>query len=192
VTFDPDPARPAARRSARTDPEEVIVMRTEETRARLEQERERLTVARDALRLHAGPTGGAQREDTGELSGMDEHVADVASDTLEREVDLAVLHSLDAAVAAIDAALDRLAAGCYGRCEVCGGPIGEARLRALPQATRCLRDQNAAEVADAALRDGLLHSASEMEAVAHLDLLPVEDPRPTLPPAEEGAMHVVP
>jgi RNA polymerase-binding transcription factor DksA len=162
-----------------------------EARSQLEAERRRLEVARDALRMHAGADGGSQRDDTGELSGMDEHVADVASDTLEREVDLAVLHSLETALASIDAALERLASGRYGRCEVCGGPIGSARLRALPDATRCLDDQYAAETVDAALRDDVLHSATEFEAVAHLDLLPVDDRR-TPPAAEEGAMHVVP
>jgi RNA polymerase-binding transcription factor DksA len=38
----------------------------------------------------------------------------------------------------IDAALRRIEAGTYGRCEVCGGAIGEARLEALPTATQCV------------------------------------------------------
>ena len=41
----------------------------------------------------------------------------------------------------IDAALARIAAGTYGRCESCGGPIGRDRLQALPTATRCIRCQ---------------------------------------------------
>jgi RNA polymerase-binding transcription factor DksA len=36
-------------------------------------------------------------------------------------------------------ALERLKAGHYGRCEDCGAPISEARLQALPEATRCLQ-----------------------------------------------------
>jgi DnaK suppressor protein len=36
---------------------------------------------------------------------------------------------------AIDAALDRIRRGEYGRCEICGDPIPEARLRASPTAT---------------------------------------------------------
>ena len=40
-------------------------------------------------------------------------------------------------LAAIDAALKRLAAGTYGECEGCGGPVGQQRLRALPEARLC-------------------------------------------------------
>ncbi|HEX7126113.1 MAG TPA: TraR/DksA C4-type zinc finger protein [Thermodesulfobacteriota bacterium] len=36
---------------------------------------------------------------------------------------------------AINAALQRIADGTYGLCKVCGGPIPEARLRAMPTAT---------------------------------------------------------
>jgi RNA polymerase-binding protein DksA len=38
----------------------------------------------------------------------------------------------------IDAALDRLTAGLYGKCEKCGQEIGIDRLRALPTATLCI------------------------------------------------------
>ena len=39
----------------------------------------------------------------------------------------------------IDAALGRIEGGRYGMCEVCGGAIGRGRLRAMPEARRCLR-----------------------------------------------------
>lgn len=38
----------------------------------------------------------------------------------------------------VDRALARLASGDYGRCARCGGPIGSARLEALPAAERCV------------------------------------------------------
>lgn len=41
------------------------------------------------------------------------------------------------ALAEIEAALDRLAAGTYGRCEQCGRAIAAALLSALPQARYC-------------------------------------------------------
>jgi DnaK suppressor protein len=41
------------------------------------------------------------------------------------------------ALAEIEAALDRLQRGTYGRCEECGRPIGTALLSARPQARYC-------------------------------------------------------
>ncbi|MCW2583699.1 MAG: hypothetical protein JWQ53_2489 [Klenkia sp.] len=41
-------------------------------------------------------------------------------------------------LAELDAAVARVAAGTYGRCEVCGLPIGEARLAARPAARTCI------------------------------------------------------
>ncbi len=41
-------------------------------------------------------------------------------------------------LAEIDAALERMDAGSWGRCETCGGAIGRGRLRALPEARHCL------------------------------------------------------
>lgn len=39
----------------------------------------------------------------------------------------------------VQAALDRIDAGTYGRCLLCGGRIERARLEALPECDRCLR-----------------------------------------------------
>lgn len=39
---------------------------------------------------------------------------------------------------AIEAALLRMRQGTWGRCTQCGGAIGTQRLRALPEATRCI------------------------------------------------------
>ncbi len=73
------------------------------------------------------------------------------SDPLDRDWDEQVpqrendetLDALDAAgrrqLEAIDAALGRLEAGSYGRCERCGHPIEEGRLEALPTAATCAR-----------------------------------------------------
>jgi len=44
----------------------------------------------------------------------------------------------------IRGALRRMEEGTYGRCEACQRPIGERRLRALPQAAACVRCARAA------------------------------------------------
>jgi RNA polymerase-binding transcription factor DksA len=63
----------------------------------------------------------------------------------EGGADVALLESLDQTVRQIDAALSRLHAGAYGRCDVCAGAISLARLRAVPFATRCVPCQSAKE-----------------------------------------------
>jgi len=66
-------------------------------------------------------------------------------DNLDRAADLEphdVLENLQAAeareLAEIEAALQRLESGTYGRCERCGGFIGMLRLRAVPEARFCM------------------------------------------------------
>lgn len=46
----------------------------------------------------------------------------------------------------VDAALNRMALGCYGACSDCGGRIGYARLRVTPEARRCGPCQSRAAV----------------------------------------------
>jgi DnaK suppressor protein len=45
----------------------------------------------------------------------------------------------------IEASLDRIQTGGYGVCDACGGGIAEARLAALPWATRCVACQERQE-----------------------------------------------
>ena len=52
-----------------------------------------------------------------------------------------------AELAAIDAALERVAQGLYGQCQDCGVTIPEARLNAYPSALRCVNCQGAFEKA---------------------------------------------
>lgn len=51
-----------------------------------------------------------------------------------------LMHSPDAhhELKEIEAALERMETGTWGRCETCGGAIGRGRLRALPEARHCL------------------------------------------------------
>jgi RNA polymerase-binding transcription factor DksA len=50
----------------------------------------------------------------------------------------ALLASAEAHVTELQAAGERLAAGEYGRCEVCGTAIGADRLEAVPTTRRCV------------------------------------------------------
>ncbi len=69
----------------------------------------------------------------------DEHDPEGATLAFERQHTAALLEQAREQVAAIDAALARLAEGRYGRCDRCGQPIGEDRLAARPAALTCVR-----------------------------------------------------
>ena len=63
----------------------------------------------------------------------------------ERELEFALGERELAELAALDAALARLAAGTYGECADCGKHIPPARLHASPEALRCIHCQEQEE-----------------------------------------------
>jgi len=63
----------------------------------------------------------------------------------ERELEFALGERETAELAAIDAALARIAAGTYGQCTDCGVTIPAARLQASPEAQRCIPCQEKVE-----------------------------------------------
>jgi DnaK suppressor protein len=71
--------------------------------------------------------------------------ANWATATLEDEIQVALMDRQSRQVAQIEAALDRLTRGDYGRCHDCEEFIGLPRLKALPFAQRCNRCQARAE-----------------------------------------------
>jgi RNA polymerase-binding transcription factor DksA len=161
-------------------------MRSSDARSLLEAERVRLTTVRASL-AHDGLDVESQRRSIGELSGSDEHLADVASETAAREAELSLLASVVAELAEVEAALARLAVGSYGTCVQCGRPIADDRLEAVPATQYCVEHQAMAERADAVTADHGCARAMEAEAFAHLDLLPQDDDVVELS-AEESAV----
>lgn len=65
---------------------------------------------------------------------MHDEVADFLEDLEERE---ATEGELENRLVKINAALERIAAGTYGACHICGKPIEDERLAANPAATTC-------------------------------------------------------
>ena len=82
---------------------------------------------------------GDMRESLGELSLIDNHPADVATEVYERSRDVAQHDRLLHRVEAIDVALGRFDQGEYGVCEHCGQEILFERLEALPYTTVCTK-----------------------------------------------------
>jgi len=110
-------------------------------RETLESERTRLRAALVSVN-HATSLS----EETGDLSiGTDDHIADSATETFMRELDGGLEENAEHLLEAIEGALERIEDGSYGSCEVCGRPIGEERLEAVPWATLCIDDKRAQE-----------------------------------------------
>lgn len=110
----------------------------------LSEERTRLERVRGGV---VGELGDPAEEHTAlaETSGVDQHPADVGTERFERDKDMSIVAGIDAELVDIESALRRLEHGAYGTCEVCGRPIGEARLRARPATRYCIKDQVSVE-----------------------------------------------
>lgn len=70
--------------------------------------------------------------------GMESDLADQADVVMSREGNAAILADLEARYDTILSALVRIEKKTYGKCEVCGKAIEEARLEADPSATTCV------------------------------------------------------
>src|SRR5436309_6728692 len=119
-------------------------MQPDDARDRLVDERDRLEHVRagfDAEHLH----DESEDESTSELSHLAQHSADVATETFEREKDFSILEQVEAELADVDHALQRLDDGTYGTCEACGNTISDERLEAMPAARFCIAHQAEAE-----------------------------------------------
>lgn len=114
-------------------PEEVA-----EARAELLDEIERL---RAEIASSEAAVAGLLRD--GGDSGGDE--ADTGSKNITREYELALAANTREMLTQAQHALQRLDEGTYGLCEVCGRPIGKARMQAFPRATLCLDDKQKQE-----------------------------------------------
>ena len=107
---------------------------SEHFRNRLREERKRVKEAIDYL--HEENPGSV--EDETQDSTADNHPADVATVTFDRELDYSLEENEERLLTAIDAALARIEEGTFGICRTCAQPIAEERLEALPWTTQCI------------------------------------------------------
>lgn len=107
-------------------------MESEEARQRVEAEKQRVEGLIADLRGGLGDE--SESEQLSEMSSYDQHPADTATETFEREKDLSILDQLEAELAELQAALQRIDAGTYGVDDVTGKPIPDERLDAIPAA----------------------------------------------------------
>ena len=90
-----------------------------------------LETERDRVEIQLGELGV-------DRDSFDEGFADSGQVTAERGEVEALVGKLREALHDVDAALAKLERGEYGVCESCGGPIGDARLEAMPAARLCI------------------------------------------------------
>jgi DnaK suppressor protein len=110
---------------------------TDRFRTDLEERRRRVLAV-----IEHRERGGSLEEEIGELvsSSADNHLADTASETYEREMDEGLEQDAQEQLREVDAALRRIDDGTYGTCSSCGKPIPVERLEAVPWTTLCIED----------------------------------------------------
>ncbi len=95
-------------------------------------EKERSLV--EELAVLTRPTG-----DTGSIS-FGKRIGEGTSIAVDRLTSVAVQERLLATLDQVRVAIGKTEDGTYGKCEVCGRPIGDERLEARPWALRCRAD----------------------------------------------------
>lgn len=120
----------------------MSVIDTERFRDALLVERQRVQAAIDNLHEE---NPGSIRDESGEDAVYDNHLADIATVTFDRELDYTLEENAEHVLAEIEAALGRIDDGSYGTCTSCSKPIPPDRLEARPWATLCIDCQRLRE-----------------------------------------------
>ncbi|MEU8766100.1 TraR/DksA C4-type zinc finger protein [Streptomyces griseus] len=135
------PARAAA-------PDELAVRPGEDPWTPEEVAEARTLLTSETLRLRSeleasGAALAGLMRDSGDGAGDDE--ADTGTKNITREHELSLAANAQEMLEQTERALARLEAGTYGLCEICGKPIGKARMQAFPRATLCVEDKQKQE-----------------------------------------------
>ena len=112
-------------------------MEEREARERLERLRDEFRSTVTAIRERLAQP---ERDSGGDIAIVDQHPADVATETAERELDVSRAAMFEARLGQIDDALRRLGDGTYGTCAVCGKAIPDERLALVPDTPFCVAD----------------------------------------------------
>lgn len=87
----------------------------------------------------------SQREAAGDISAYTLHMADIATDSYDREFSLGIASNEHKVLYEIDDSLKRIEDGVYGACESCTKPIAKTRLKAMPYTRLCKKCQEKLE-----------------------------------------------
>ena len=87
----------------------------------------------------------SQKDAAGDISGYTYHMADVASDTYDREFSLGLASNERQSLYELDDALKKMEEGTFGICEECKSLITKTRLKVVPFARLCVKCQEKKE-----------------------------------------------
>ncbi len=87
----------------------------------------------------------SQRDASGDLSGYTLHMADIATDSYDREFSLGLATNAQQILYEIDEALKRIQEKSFGNCVSCSKAINRRRLTAIPYASLCIECQSKEE-----------------------------------------------
>lgn len=87
----------------------------------------------------------SQKEAAGDISGYTYHMADVATDTYDREFSLSLASNVRETLYELDDALKKIDEGTFGICEGCKSLITKVRLKAVPYTRLCVKCQKKKE-----------------------------------------------
>lgn len=87
----------------------------------------------------------SQKEAAGDISGYTYHMADVATDTYDREFSLGLASNERKILYELDDAIKKIEDGTFGICEDCKRLITKTRLKAVPSARLCVKCQEKRE-----------------------------------------------
>lgn len=87
----------------------------------------------------------SQKDASGDISGYTYHMADVATDTYDREFSLGLASNERDLLYELDDALKKTDEGTFGVCEECKSMITKTRLKAVPYARLCVKCQEKKE-----------------------------------------------
>ena len=109
--------------------------------------RTKLEMRRDSIRQQIANLTEAHPTPIGAIEASEgpQDFEEVAVDFLETQQEQSIQANEQALLTEIEQALERLDNGTYGKCVVCGDPIPEKRLEAIPWAARCVKDEERLE-----------------------------------------------
>jgi len=87
----------------------------------------------------------SQKDAAGDISGYTYHMADVASDTYDREFSLGLASNERQSLYELEDALKKMEEGIFGICEACKSLITKTRLKVVPFARLCVKCQEKKE-----------------------------------------------